>query len=172
MKLFVYGTLLSPFTTASLIPPDALRQPAVTIGRMYHYKAGCYPAITIPHAAIRASGSTHYDRDEAVERGLDSVQAPFSLRSNRKKYGPVHGELVEFDNLGDVMPALDRYEGFREDDPLYRRSLVSVCLHDRTVWTWVYHFDENYVFDWNSFVRVPGGDWISFLRGDAMRLGA
>ena len=171
MKLFVYGTLLSPFYTASLIPETSLRQPAATIGRMYHYVRGGYPAISIPNNLIHAAGSLQYLEDEAVEQS----QANLSWEDFRKLYADVYthgfdwiyGELVEFEKPDEVMPALDRYEGFRLDDPLYHRSLVPVKVDKGIVWAWVYHFLEDYPFEEepekDRFIRVPEGDWVAFL---------
>ena len=167
MKLFVYGTLLSPFSTSSLIPTEAYRQPAVTVGRMYHYLPGCYPAITIPSTLIQASGTMDYAFDEAVERGLDAAKCDaFGSCDSISGSGIITGELVEFFQPGAVMARIDRYEGFQEDKPLYRRSLVPVKAGRRMVWAWVYHFDEHFPFEQaqDMYLAVSEGNWLEFLQ--------
>ena len=172
MRLFVYGTLLSPFDTASLIPSDAIRHPAAVIGRMYHYLPGCYPAIAVPGNLIQAKGTVDYLVDETHEMSQD----PVSFESFRHIYtnvyhngfGWIYGELMDITNPCEIFPAIDRYEGFGGNDPLYHRSLIPVMYGDEMTWGWVYHFDESFPFEENEdlFVRVLNGNWLSFLKGD------
>ena len=167
MKLFVYGTLLSPFPTASLIPPEVYRQPATTMGKMYHYVPGCFPAISIPDAMIQASGTMDHELDEAIERGLDAAGCEsFGSVGVSTNDAQVIGELVEFYRPGEIMSRIDRYEGFQEDNPFYRRSLIPVKTGRRMVWAWVYHFDEHFPFEENPdlYLRVADGHWVEFLQ--------
>ena len=172
MRLFVYGTLLSPFAAASLIPSDASRHPAAVIGRMYHYLPGCYPAIAVPGNLIQAKGTVDYLVDETHEMSQD----PVSFESFRHIYtnvyhngfGWIYGELIEITNPCEVLTAIDRYEGFGGDNPLYHRSLMPVRMGNEMVWGWAYHFDERFPFEENGklFIRVSEGNWLSFLKGD------
>ena len=169
MKLFVYGTLRSEFRTAGLVPQDAIRCSAMTIGRMYHYIPGCYPAIVLPNNMIRASGSFDYLYDEALEQNQRTVDFELFKKIYRhlykQKYSWIYGELIELSRPAEVMPLLDRYEGFHPDNPLYHRSLIPVKTGEQMQWAWVYHFKEDYPFEQSGerFMRVPDGNWLRFL---------
>ncbi len=173
MKLFVYGTLLSSFQTASLLPSDDIRHPAMTIGRMYHYIPGCYPVIALPNNMIRVSGSLDYSSDEILEQKQKSVDFESFKKIYRhlykQKYTWIYGELIEITRPAEVMPVLDRYEGFNPDNPLYHRSLTPVKAGEQMLWAWVYHFKEDYPFDKSKdcFLQVPDGNWLSFIHSMA-----
>lgn len=70
--------------------------------------------------------------------------------------GEVHGELVTFDDLDALLPALDAYEG-----DLYRRVAREVRVDDSIAQAWCYVLDSDLeaVLVAQGAQRVPSGRW-------------
>jgi gamma-glutamylcyclotransferase (GGCT)/AIG2-like uncharacterized protein YtfP len=81
----------------------------------------------------------------------------------------VTGQVFRLPEHGDVLTALDAYEGFDPADPagsLYLRLPCDVTLADgATVSCWVYVYNR----DPGAAALVPDGDYLGWLRGRSER---
>lgn len=165
MKVFVYGSLLSNFQAADLIPQETMRRPAYTIGRLYDCIEHCFPATVIPSDLIQAGGSGDYEKDEVVEKSQRLIQLEVFVELARKlqkdDYSWIHGEVADIEDVSNVMPVLDKYEGFCENSPLYHRSLVPVIINKNITWAWIYHFmsEDNLAQAKIGIRRIYHGSW-------------
>jgi gamma-glutamylcyclotransferase (GGCT)/AIG2-like uncharacterized protein YtfP len=72
--------------------------------------------------------------------------------------GVVHGELFELDDVGAALDELDSYEdfdGYRNGDSLYRRSLVRAHTNGGAVLAWTYVF----LGDADGLPVIASGRW-------------
>ncbi len=68
----------------------------------------------------------------------------------------VQGELLSIDNLAEVLPVLDRYEGIHNHPSEYERTLVPI---DNS-WCWTYQF----VGKIEGLAVIKGGDYRSYYQ--------
>lgn len=134
LALFFYGTLKrGQINHDRFLRGLASAQEATVRGRLYDLPFG-FPALVVPEEDVRAVGSANPSHDAATQRRLAPPDA------SRPEGPRVTGELFVFDRFDELLPALDRFEGF---DPvagsgLYRRVLVPVETSRRIVLAWVY----------------------------------
>ncbi len=134
LALFFYGTLKrGQINHDRFLRGLANAQEATVRGRLYDLPFG-FPALVVPEEDVRAVGTDDPSHDAALQRRLVPPGAP-------RPDGPrVFGELFVLDRFDELLPALDRFEGF---DPvtasgLYRRVLVPVETPRQIVLAWVY----------------------------------
>jgi gamma-glutamylcyclotransferase (GGCT)/AIG2-like uncharacterized protein YtfP len=122
---------------------------ATVRGRLYELPFG-FPALVVPEADVRATGTTDYLAD--AETQSRTRAGPQSLPD----WYTVHGELLSFDDPDKRLPALDGLEGFRPGEKsLYRRVLIPATLTDTgtTLLAWTY------VGEAVSGAYLPSGRW-------------
>lgn len=117
--LFVYGTLMSPFSHAN--------------ARQFHAGAECLGAAQIPGLLYRVSWYPG-----AIDRPSDSGHFAEAW---------VHGELWRLNDM-QLLDAIDRYEECSPKDPSpheYQRVLRSVQMIDSSEWqlAWVYLYQRD-----------------------------
>lgn len=123
---------------------------ATVRGRLYDLPYG-YPALVLPEADIRATGTTDYPAD--AEKGR---VAEAGSQEALPGWDTVHGEVLSFDDPGERLPVLDRLEGFcPAEESFYRRVLTPATLSrpGTTVLVWAYAIESE------SGVYLPGGRW-------------
>lgn len=134
LALFFYGTLKRGQINHDRFLGDyASAQEATVRGRLYDLPFG-FPALVVPEDDVRAVGSDDPSHDAALQRRLPPPDAP-------RPDGPrVFGELFVLDRFDELLPELDRFEGFDPvaESGLYRRVLVPVETPRRIVPAWVY----------------------------------
>jgi gamma-glutamylcyclotransferase (GGCT)/AIG2-like uncharacterized protein YtfP len=132
--LFFYGTLKrGQINHARFCRGFASAEEATVRGRLYDLPFG-FPALVVPEEDVRAVGTDDPSHDAALQQRLAPQIAP-------RPDGPrVFGELFVFDRFDELLPALDRFEGFDPvaDSGLYRRVLVPVETPRKTILAWVY----------------------------------
>ena len=123
---------------------------ATVRGRLYDLSSG-YPALVVPKKDIHAVGTADPVHDASAQQRLNQTVV----------YRPdgtlVSGELFDFGDPEERLPALDRLEVF---DPsgtsLYRRVLIPAETSEGTgVLAWAY------VIEGSSGTHLPGGRWPS-----------
>jgi gamma-glutamylcyclotransferase (GGCT)/AIG2-like uncharacterized protein YtfP len=132
--LFFYGTLKrGQINHARFCRGFASAEDATVRGSLYDLPFG-FPALVVPEEDVRAVGTDDPSHDAALQQRLAPQIAP-------RPDGPrVFGELFVFDRFDELLPALDRFEGFDPvaDSGLYRRVLVPVETPRKTILAWVY----------------------------------
>jgi len=143
LKLFVYGTLKRGYWNYNRFCQGVLSvEAAVVRGRLYELPAG-FPVLKVPEEDILAHGTSDPIVDVATQQRLAEE---LDLESKVVKeitydgyWGPIHGELMTFNDPEDRLPSIDRLEGF---DPgglsLYRRVLIPVIVNEKVTLAWVY----------------------------------
>jgi gamma-glutamylcyclotransferase (GGCT)/AIG2-like uncharacterized protein YtfP len=134
LALFFYGTLKrGQINHDRFCRGFASAEDATVRGSLYDLPFG-FPALVVSDEDVRAIGTDDPSQDAALQQRLVPPDAP------RPDDPRVFGELFVFDRFEDLLPALDRFEGF---DPvagsgLYRRVLVPVETPRKTLLAWVY----------------------------------
>ncbi len=109
---------------------------------------------------VAAAGPVSIEPATIVAELLDMGAWPAILPPERTEQpGLVRGELVRFDDLAQVLPTLDSYEGFsgwNAPHNLFRRTLVQVRLRDgQTVRAWAWCLARAL-----DGPRIESGDWL------------
>lgn len=125
-------------------------QEATVRGWLYELPFG-FPALIVPEADVRATGTTDYLADADLQN-----RARVTAQESSPDWDTVHGELFVFDDPEKRLPAIDDLEGFRPGkESLYKRVLVPATLaeSDRTILAWTY------VIESAAGIYLPGGRW-------------
>ncbi|WP_018124635.1 gamma-glutamylcyclotransferase family protein [Desulfovibrio oxyclinae] len=155
LRLFVYGTLKSGFPQhRHYCGPDARTYAATVPGHLYHLPQG-YPAATVPADTIIAHGSADPDLDASLQ---DTHQPHPETGPNAPR---IHGQVVELDDPGRLLPAIDDYEGFTPDGTGdYLRVLVTADTAEGPRTVWMYAMKSV-----RRGLQVPGGRWPEGMDG-------
>jgi gamma-glutamylcyclotransferase (GGCT)/AIG2-like uncharacterized protein YtfP len=150
LNLFVYGTLKRGQSNHERFCRGLISAREATVrGRLYELPFG-FPALVVPEADVRATGTTDYLADaEASHEEAEPSEMPSS-------WDAVQGELLAFDDPEERLPVLDRLEGFRPGEKsLYRRVLIPATLTQTgtTILAWAYAIESA------SGLYLPGGHW-------------
>lgn len=149
LSIFFYGTLKRGQINHDRFCSGYSHATEATVrGRLYDLPFG-FPALVVPQENILATGTGNPLLDASTQRRLASG-------AERPKTGPrVFGEVLVFDDFEQLLPALDRFEGFdpEGDTGLYRRVLVAVETGDTSVLAWAYTIERP------SGIHLPAGHW-------------
>ncbi len=149
LALFFYGTLKRGQINHDRFCRGYVRTEEATVrGQLYDLPFG-FPALVVPEEDILLTGTGDPLEDASAQRRLAGG-------TGRRAQGPrVSGELLVFDDYEELLPALDRFEGFDPESAtgLYRRVLVPVETSATTVSGWVYAARRP------SGTHLPGGRW-------------
>jgi gamma-glutamylcyclotransferase (GGCT)/AIG2-like uncharacterized protein YtfP len=149
LTLFSYGTLKRGHANHEAFCRGYSRVEEATVrGRLYDLPSG-YPALVVPNEDIRAIGTADPARDASEQRRLERKEV------HHQGSTVVVGELFDFDDPEERLPALDRLEGFDPGRPsLYRRVLIPAeAAGGHVVLAWAYVIGEY------SGNHLPGGLW-------------
>ena len=149
LAVFFYGTLKRGQINHDRFCSGFARAAEATVrGDLYDLPFG-FPALVVPEENILATGTGNPLLDASTQRRLaSSAKLP--------KAGPrVFGEVLVFDDFEELLPALDRFEGFDPEGGtgLYRRVLVAVETGDTSVLAWAYTIERP------SGIHLPAGRW-------------
>lgn len=150
LLMFFYGTLKRGERNHDAYCGRAVEVSEASVqGELYGLPAG-YPAMVVPEATVRATGTADHARD-AAEGHRHAVDGAAEVSGNL-----VCGELFVFDDPPERLPTLDLLEGFVPGDPAseYRRVLIPASTPDgatRLAWA--------YVVDAASGEHLPAGRW-------------
>lgn len=150
MTVFVYGTLKRGQRNHERFCQDLVAAWEATVrGWLYDLPYG-FPALVVPEADVRATGTTDY---------LSDAEAGYYEEVEVQNIPPgptVHGELFSFGDPEERLPALDDLEGFRPGgESFYKRVLIPATLAKAgtTVPAWTYVIESAFG------VLLPGGRW-------------
>ena len=154
LDIFVYGTLKRGQSNHERFCRGLVSAREVTVrGHLYDLPFG-FPALVVPEANVRATGTTDYLADaEEQHRTQAGPLAP------SPDWDSVHGELLTFDDPGERLPVLDGLEGFRPGErSFYNRILIPAVLAEtgESVLAWAY------VVESTSGMYLPDGRWPSW----------
>lgn len=155
--LFVYGTLKRGCWNHDRFCRGVLHtQEAVARGRLYELPSGI-PVLRVSEDDMLAVGTGDVSADVGVQKRLTSTLTSKGLEPPTNGE-VVCGELFEFDDPAQRMPAIDRLEGFRPGQAsMYRRVLTPVFTEDKIVAAWVYVTDSEQFL--RSCRRLKDGRW-------------
>ena len=151
LNLFVYGTLKRGQRNHEHFCRGLISvQEATVRGRLYELPVG-FPALVVPEADVRATGTMNYlaDAEAARYNKVEASEIPSS-------WDTVQGELLVFDDPEERLPILDDLEGFRPGEKsFYRRVLIPTTLLETgaTVPAWAYALRSA------SGLYLRGGRW-------------
>ena len=152
LNLFVYGTLKRGQRNHERFCQGLISvQEATVRGRLYELPVG-FPALVVPEADVRATGTMNYLADAEAAARYNKVEASEIPSS----WDTVQGELLVFDDPEERLPILDDLEGFRPGKKsFYRRVLVPTTLLETgaTVPAWAYALRSA------SGLYLRGGRW-------------
>ena len=152
LNLFVYGTLKRGQSNHERFCRGLISvQEATVRGRLYELPVG-FPALVVPEADMRATGTMNYLADAEAAARYNIVEAS-EIPSG---WDTVQGELLVFDDPEERLPILDDLEGFRPGEKsFYRRVLVPTTLLETgaTVPAWAYALKSA------SGLYLRGGRW-------------
>lgn len=103
--------------------------------------------------------------DEAVLQGrlYNLGSFPGVILSERPE-DQVYGEIYRLRRKDQVFQILDRYEGCVETAPYFHRVQREVRLRGgEVISTWLYLYNRLV----ERYLRIPSGDYLTFLRGSA-----
>ncbi len=149
LSVFFYGTLKRGQINHDRFCSGYARAAEATVrGQLYDLPFG-FPALVVPEEYILATGTANPLYDASTQRRLaDDAEHP--------KTGPrAFGELLVFDDFEELLPELDRFEGFDPESGtgLYRRVLVPVETRETSGLAWAY------VVERPSGAHLPAGRW-------------
>lgn len=149
LNVFVYGTLKRGERNHGRFCQGVLSvEAAVVQGRLYDLPYG-FPALVVPEANVRASGTTDYHSDAEKQHYASSDSKTPSVG-----WDTVCGELLYFDDPERRLAALDVLEGYVPGEKgFYERVLVPVEAAGEVVLAWVYRVERT------DGVYLPGGRW-------------
>ena len=164
LTLFVYGTLKRGYRNHDRFCQGALElRQAQVRGRLYEGPG--YPLLQVPDEDILAQGTSRPADDVATQARLAGQRLPprrtVATPAASGSWGPVHGELITFDDAESRLPALDRLEGFHPDGQcLYKRVLVTAAANGACEIAWVYVVETTRSLQH----RLQSGRWPASVR--------
>ena len=150
-NLFVYGTLKRGQSNHERFCRGLISvQEATVRGRLNELPVG-FPALVVPEADVRATGTMNYlaDAEAARYNKVEASEIPSS-------WDTVQGELLVFDDPEESLQILDDLEGFQPGEKsFYRRVLIPTTLLETgaTVPAWAYALRSA------SGLYLRGGRW-------------
>ena len=142
LRLFVYGTLKRGYGNHEAFCRGhcGLRDARVW-GRLCEGPG--FPFLQVPGEDILARGTAAAAEDVATQARFARLAASraslAASSSSDRPWGPVHGELLYFDDPKSRLDAIDSLEGFVPGGQcLYHRVLVPVAVGAATVTAWTY----------------------------------
>lgn len=131
---------------------------AVVRGRLYQGPG--YPFLEVPERDILADGTADPSADAATEARLSrlpaSRSAPSPAGDAPGAWGPVHGEILTFDDSEARLSAIDRLEDFNPGGAsVYRRVLVPVTVKGAPETAWAYTIEASGIHG----RRIASGRW-------------
>ncbi|CAA9393269.1 MAG: hypothetical protein AVDCRST_MAG22-746 [uncultured Rubrobacteraceae bacterium] len=149
IQMFFYGTLKRGGRNHAYCRGGLMAAEARIRGMLYDLPQG-YPAIVVPEETVMAVGTGDPLADALGANRLNRSEVP------EPEMPAVYGELYNFDDPEERLPALDGLEAFSPDDPSspYRRVLVPV-LPDGGALTLAWAYAARHP----RGTHLPGGRW-------------